>query len=217
MAKCDLASFCICNCLVLFQLNSESPVQMSKSFYIQFIFRVGRTLPCPIQWYRKIFLVGEEIYTMYNHYLLTTQVHWIAWNKTEITQAGTPDQYVEEIPVLSQKMQGKGREKRDERSRFCCFRKGQWRCSKEMLSRTRKVGNLKTKQNKKKPPLFTRDPQKRQHKTSTEVYSYLGDWSSICSLNVCKEQNAEQFLSKTQCLGHLASLQEFAVDSEFHK
>lgn len=146
MAKCDLASFCVCNCLELLQLNSESPVQMSKYFYIQFIFKVGRALPCPIKWYRKIFLVQKkEIYTTYSHYLLITQAHWIAWNKTEITWAGTPGKYVEGISVLSQKVQGKRRDKRDERSRFCCPRKGQLRCSKEMLSRTGKVGNLKTK------------------------------------------------------------------------
>lgn len=34
--------------------------------------------------------------------------------------------------------------------------------------------------------LFARGPQKRQHKPSPELWSYLGDWPGICSLFVCR-------------------------------
>lgn len=49
-----------------------------------------------------------------------------------------------------------------------------------MSSKTGKVGNLKE-------TLFAEGPQKRQHKPSPELWSYLGDWSGICSLFFCRE------------------------------
>lgn len=150
MAKCDLASFCACNCLVLLQLTSERRVQKDTFFYIQFISKVGRALLCPIYWCREIFSMEEEIYTTYSHYLLMTQVCWIAWDKTEITRSGTPDRYVEEIPVLFTEDAREG--ERQERRRICCLRKGRWRCSKEMSSRTGKGGNLKKNSVRKRSP-----------------------------------------------------------------
>lgn len=170
----------------------------------------GRTLPCLIYWYRKIFPVERD----------TRHVQTLPFNHTRLMDCLRQNRNYwcrniclicgRNFCALHWRHKGRGETKQSREAEFVALQSEYEDVLKKWQAR-------QGKRIWKKNPLFRRGTQKRQHKTSTELHSYLDDWFGICSLFVCREQNLEQFLSGVKCLEHLVSLQEFMVASEFHK